>query len=677
VFAQVFAWFGYPERSHLTGIRAWLNGTGLALLIALACITPLFLGWFAVTQEEAPAHFSSLYGLVPFYPGQNRILALLQFIASPARTVQSTIWIQYAAIVLVWSVGLAAFLIRYAPRVVGISLPLFFALIAFAFLPFYALLFSPTMPYVMPLGLALMAMSTVRPATDRLSTKLLFVAGCPLIVIATGINPTSTVIAGTFSLALVGGSLVTDRRVFGGAWKRVSSIVAEAWPCILFGILSALSVIAWAYLQDKFAQSYPQSAMSNYSVASYFKLAISFASIAQGYGYFADMVLSRSANPWLGPLLHCVILGTAPFGATVLWIAVRNDRFVQESLAAASLYIAAMLASVVTALNSHVMLVDNLIRGRYFIACFVVIVLAFVIFVGVSIALALQAQNLKRLCQAGLVVFSILVLGGSSWALTANPHFHANVLPASPDAVNAAKAIRSRKAIAVIGDYWIVWPLHLLVNSGEGHTPDTIPVTVRTEALPLRTFRLWERSLIMRDSMEVACVRRLPYGGHLDGTPPGDCQEKMNFNIDRGAFPKGRLVTKGTETFGALEVTYFELSRSGVSGPVTCTADDIVFRAAVRQKHDGGSATYLLRDGGFVLAGLPRPPGTRWWLAFRKTGTAEPSAQTLSLLPGGFAQFSLGSARFSVRADECRIMVDKDTGPLMSHDATEVVIARQ
>jgi hypothetical protein len=114
-----------------------------------------------------------------------------------------------------------------------------------------------------------------------------------------------------------------------------------------------------------------------------------------------------------------------------------------------------------------------------------------------------------------------------------------------------------------------------------------------------------------------------------------------------------------------------------VSGAVTCTADDIVFRAAVRQKHDGGAATYLLRDGGFVLAGLPRPPGTRWWLAFRKTGTAEPPDQTISLMPGGFAQFSLGSARFSVRADECRIMVDKDTGPLMSHDATEVVIARQ
>jgi uncharacterized membrane protein YbhN (UPF0104 family) len=52
-------------------------------------------------------------------------------------------------------------------------------------------------------------------------------------------------------------------------------------------------------------------------------------------------------------------------------------------------------------------------------------------------------------------------------------------------------------------------------------------------------------------------------------------------------------------------------------------------------------------------------------------------AHTISLMRGGFAQFSLGSARFSVSVDECRIMADKDTGPLMSHDATEVVIARQ
>src|SRR5205085_2630866 len=122
------------------------------------------------------------------------------------------------------------------------------------------------------------------------------------------------------------------------------------------------------------------------------------------------------------------------------------------------------------------------------------------------------------------VFLAVSVLGGSSWALATNPLFYANVVSQSPDAARVAKAIRSRKVTAVIGDYWVVWPLQLFINIGEGHTPDTIPVTVRTEALPLRVFKLWERSLMARDSIEVACVRHLPHGGDLErggGSPSG------------------------------------------------------------------------------------------------------------------------------------------------------------
>jgi hypothetical protein len=665
------------RRHALTDVRGWLNGIGLVLLIAIACLIPLFLGRYAISQEESPAYFVSLYGLVPFYPGQNRILALLQFIASPARTIQASIWIHYASVIVIWSVGLAGFLIRYVPRIAGLVLPLFLALFALVLLPFYELVFSPIMPYLTPLGLSLAAVAAIPSAPLRLPTVVLFVLGCVLVIVAAGVNPTSAVIAGTFSLALVGGSFLTDERAFGGVWKRAYSIASEAWPRVAFGLIAALAVLTWTVLQNKFAQAYPQSVMSNYSTGSYSQISFSLTNIVESYQFTVEGMMSRSLYRWIGPLLHCVVLGVAPFGVAVLWIALKKGRLIEESLVGLSLYVATVFGGVLTAINSHVLLVQGAMRGRYFLGCLIVFVLAFAVLVCVSLMLSLRTRNLRVLNRGALALSALLALGGSAWALGSNPRFYVNVLPRNPDSAKAAEAIRSRGAIAVVGDYWVVWPLHLLINTSEGHTPDAVPVTIRTEALPLRALRLWERSLIARDGFLIACVRHQPYGGGLDVTPPGNCIEKLNFNIERGGFPKGKLSPKGSETFGALEVTYFEFSRSGTSGGSSCAADDVVFRAAAREKHDGGSATYLLRDGGFVLAGVPRTPGTRWWLAFKNPGASELENRTVSLTPGGATQFTLGSSRFSITADDCRVMVDKDTGPLLSHHTTEVVIARQ
>jgi hypothetical protein len=127
-------------------------------------------------------------------------------------------------------------------------------------------------------------------------------------------------------------------------------------------------------------------------------------------------------------------------------------------------------------------------------------------------------------------------------------------------------------------------------------------------------------------------------------------------------------------------VTYYELRRFGANDAAACAADDVTFRATAGEKRADKSAAYSIREGGFVLAGLPAGIGVGWVVDFKNAGrdsNTAGDARTLSLRPGASAQFSFGSQRFSIAADDCRVMIEKDTGAFLSKHSTSVVISRQ
>jgi hypothetical protein len=155
--------------------------------------------------------------------------------------------------------------------------------------------------------------------------------------------------------------------------------------------------------------------------------------------------------------------------------------------------------------------------------------------------------------------------------------------------IEVGRLIHERGAIAILGDYYVAWVAQYQVNTEDGDAPAAVPVAIRTESLPLRAFRPWSRAMLAQGSMIVACVRQVPLGGWRDSTPPGSCEEKLQWFVARGAFPSATVKPLGDpiDVPPRYVLSFYQVG--------DCDSD-VLFRS---EKTEEG---YAVRDGGFVIA---------------------------------------------------------------------------
>jgi hypothetical protein len=649
------------------------------VFIAFICIAPLTADGYFADGEAGPAHFSSLYGLTFFYPGSNRILSLLPFVTSFASRLIEVIWIQYFCIVFGFSAGLASFVITFTRRFAVLAVALLAAVLALTLLPIYQTLFNPVHPDLFPLGLTLLALSiALGNGTAGAGAFVRTGMASILVFLTAGINPIFAVVAGAFLLFLLLGRFVCSRPSF--AIARLRAFASKNWPVILLGMVSAFSVLFWPALQYRYGLRFPQSVVSNYSVGSYSELVLNWREIVKSYNYLREGLYARGPQVWVKPLFDLIVLGPFPLGLLVLWRTRNEHAAFQQAVVVMSLYAAALFAAAVTSQNAHVLLLDSTMRGRYFIGCFVLCAVALSLFVSMGLALVLPDRTFRRFGQVAAAAIALVVAGFASTAWAARSSI-LHVVGDDPETLGLVREIQSRNAVALVGDYWVVWSLQLVVNNSRGHVPLTVPVTVRTEAFPLQAFAIWLRSLAERDSMVVACVRRVDPGNGVDSTPPGNCEEKMAWNAARGGFLKGRMRLLESKELGRYVLSFYELSRSGDERTSACAPDDVMFRADLRGNSES-SRNYAIRDGGFILTAVPKDSQSRWRIQFQDS--VDPAKSSVyemppgtALSPAASAEFEFGSKRFRLAGDGCRIMILKDTGPFLSQQATLVTVSRQ
>ncbi len=637
------------------------------LLLATTLALPMSFGIYPLSSEEAVLYFSSAFDLTPFFPGSNRTLSFIPALSSPTGNISLVAILSTLFVCAFFAIGIVVFLFQVFPNSLATSnfiLTLIIIIISGS-IDTWSFYFSSAHPYLAPLGLTLLALSTWLPRKSGGAPNGFRLASVIPMTLAIGINPTSGLFAFIFILLI---HMANELETFlsspssANAAKLLRSVPV---PAAVFATYCIIAVFGLLKFQEYFASTYPGSVVSNYSTGSYSEYSISLKRTLQSLKYALEF---HERGNLLSPL---PLLSIAFFVTLVLAILPISKRWrmADEMLRRAqvigqTLFVSSIVTFLVLSTNSHIRLVDNMIQGRYYTMLLGLLYLALTCLTLPIVLIRLKRTDGKaEFIEVGsrwACVLLLPVVLGSIIAQRGLPNFRAPT--ADSASMQVLKDIESENAAAMMGDYWVIWILQLYAHQqASGGGPAITPIAIRSEAFSLRVYSPIVEAVIEDDRFGVACVHK----AGSPGAPGGSCDEQFEFFMNYGALPRAKYLPVGrTVRYGDYEVAFYEGQRAGADN--RCVGDAMLFRADLVPTPDTSRISFALRPNGFVVA--PVKLGTKS-LTVTIDGTL-----SLKLAPGESALGDSGGRAYTARWTDCRIIVSQVSSPLLSLQAAQVTV---
>lgn len=627
-------------------------------LVSFAFIAaPAFFQQFYSTAEEQVSIFGGAYGLRLFYPGSNRIMMVVPLITS---------WLQTPGRIMAAHFFFNAISISAALAIFANALPrrLFFpfclSLLAAIVVIFgggmYQFHLSVVQPYLASTALGLICTTVVLTTSRTGIAYVLQVLGLfVLSVAAAGINPSvSMLFMAFFGLnLLVALSIGAPRGRFSVSSVRQNATrVVRRNGNLILGLglnLAATAVVFFCY--GWYKTNFPQYVKSNYSVESYLGSGLSFAELANAFGY---MISFHDGAGLLGPLVTRWIIGAVLVSGIVSFALWRHRRIASPQLAkfylvACLFWLSAMMVVVVLSQNAHIQLVPNLIRGRYFTSAYYVMILALCLTVATAVAELIGERPSWRYTKPAMLAVAIAAVAGGFLAHIANwgaPSF--GVIKHNSAIEVAAAQVKAAKVPVVLGNYWWIWDIQYLLNENAAAAPNVTPVAIRTESFGLNVFKPMLDTLAGAKAFRFMCVElKNPSPGLEEG-----CESQIaSFRFQNG-FPSGNISELSRSEAGDFKFTLYELGLANPADAADCTASQILLRAKPVASAVPGQNSYTLEEDSFAY--LQRPE-TRadWVLRF----TQDAREEVMIVPRAGQSYFHLFDHRVSVTGSGCRLLV--------------------
>jgi hypothetical protein len=616
---------------------------------------PAFFHQFFVTSEEQVSIFGGAYGLRLFYPGSNRIMMVVPLITSwlgtPARIMAAHFFFNVISV----SAALAVFT-HALPR--RLFFPVCLSLLVFVTVFFgggmYQFHLSVVQPYLASTSLGLIVTTIVLTSSRSGVIYVLQLLGLFIITVAAaGINPSVSMLFAVFFALKLLVALFVPRAPFcvHSLWGYVTRVVRPNVNLIVgLGLnLAAISVVFFCYKWYK--KIFPQYVQSNYSVDSYLGSGLSFTELENSLGYIVDFHYNASL---LEPFAARWIVGAiivSGLGSFALWgyRRTRSPQLAKYYLLAFLLWLSALTVIVVLSQNSHIQLVSNFIRGRYFTSAYYVMVVALCLTVGTAAADVIGNGPNWRYSKMSMLAVAIAAVGGNylvHFTRWGSPSFEIVERNSGIEAV--AARVREAQVPVVLGNYWWIWDIQYELNRSIPGAPVITPVTIRTEAFGLNVFKPITAALASSKNFRFVCVE-------LKEPPPEleeACSPQIAFYRAQGGFPFGEIRELSRSEVSIYKLTLYELGLANPADPADCTASQVLFRAKPVSSAVPGQDSYMLDEDSFVY--LQRPEARAdWVIRFTQRGREE-----VVIVPSvGQSYFHLLDHRIATTGEGCRMLV--------------------
>lgn len=639
------------------GARA-MRATALFFLILVVIAAPAFFGQHFHDAEEQVSLFGAAYGPRLFYPGSNRILAVLPFLTSWIGT-PHLIGIGYFVITVCCASGALALFAYFLPRAMFYAYSVFLFLLIVVFLGggIYQFRFNTVHPYLIPFSLSIACCTlflNVWPTKNLL--RLIFVIILTILTMAeAGMNPSAALLSLTF-LTLYLTATYVGRIVRGRA--SLSAAIQEGVQCLgkqkgpVLGIfLNAVAMASTLLLSAWYKNNFPQYVKSNYSVESYINSGLSFRAVWRAFVFLTDFH-DRSgifgiavSNSLIAAALLSGFLGLG------LWLARRhsNSLLSRYYLASFLIWISSIITIVVLAQSAHVQLVQNMIQGRYYTTPYYGILLsACLTCAAASVDFAPWAfsgswrSGDKAWLAGGVILAIACVLADiSRWG---TPQI--DIALRHPSYVALAETIQAARVPVVLGSYWWIWELQYEFNRDVTDTPRVTPVSIRAESFGLNAFMPLVHALAGSKSFRFACIE-------LRNRSPGDngCGQQIEFYQILGGFPLGRIHKLSQHDFDGYKITIYEQRLKNSEDSADCTESQVSLRAK-QLPSSSEESSYDLDEESFVY--LQKPADSAQWSLTFKNNSGE---REITVPRGSQAELQLLQHTVGVMSSGCRLLV--------------------
>jgi hypothetical protein len=568
------------------------TGAALRLLVLFGLLfvliaAPAFFKSFAMNSEENPSVFSAAFDLRLFYPGQNRIMAVLPFVTS---------WLETPSRIALGHFFLACGIVSAGLTVFASSLPraMFYPFCASLFVLIivvfggvrYGFHLSSANPYVVPFSLCLISyvMLSGISAVKGLSRLVLSVVVFLISLAAAGMNPSSTLMLAIFLSLWIGMEFLDQvdlrRTTFRSTFGITKRFILTRGNLLLGLALNLAATAAAFWVSQQYKLSFPQYVRSNYSVESYTNSGLSFKSMGDAFRYLNEMhapgsLFGVTDFPYLMTVL---CLSGIPSGW--LWVVRKRagSPVARYYLGASLLWASAIVVILVLSQNSHVQLVQNLIQGRYYSIPLYGLVLSLCI-----TCAAVAVDFAPRMCLepwryagAGWLAACLLMTIASVLVPMRERSFSADILRRNPTNEALAEKIRSLDIQAILGNYFLIWDIQYELNRYSSGAPQVTPVSIRSEAFGLNVFKPLLMSLGSAKSFRFACVELLD-------PPPGldePCAPQIVTYRTQGGFPLGDIYEIEKINVSRYRLTVAEVGLAKPFDPANCERSQITLRAS-------------------------------------------------------------------------------------------------
>jgi hypothetical protein len=658
-----------------SGISAPLTGA-LALFCVLLIViaTPAFHGQYFHDAEEQVSLFGAAYGPRLFYPGSNRILAVVPFLTSWLGT-PHLIGIAYFAIsVFSASAGLAA-VAYWLPRATFYAFAALLLIFVVCFFGggLYQFRLDTVHPYLIPFSFSLVCLAlllNIWPAKFLPKLVLILVAS-GLTIAAAGMNPSVAF------LCLVFFTLCLAAAYVGRIIHRpvgLSEALAEGVKCfreqkgIALGIsFNALAMVVIFGLSSLYKKNFPQYVLSNYSVGSYVNSGLSLTAIKKAFAYLIDFharsgIFATAVSEFL---IVAVLL--AGFLSPILWL-LRQNKFPISRFYLASflLWTSSIIAIILLSQNAHVQLVTNFIQGRYYTTPYYMILLSTCLTLAVASVDFVYWASSNFLCKldkrwvlrgVGLA----LICGVVAIFISGTPQ--AQIERRNPALAGLAETIKTAGVSAVLGNYWWIWELQYELNRDAVGAPRVTPVSIRTESFGLSAFRPIIDALGRSKSFRFACIEMKNLAPEYDTS----CEQQIASYQSQGGFPLGNIQKSSQYDFEAYKITIFEQGLAHPEDLADCADSQVLLRANPLPA-SSGEGSYTLDEDSFVY--LQKPIAAPHWTL---TLTSDREQRELTVPRNSSGTLDLLQHTLEVMSSECRLLVSLSRGQRLHPQKTRLL----
>lgn len=637
-----------------------VRGGALFFVILSLVTAPAFFQWLFFTSEEQVSIFSAAYGIRLFYPGSNRILAVLPFLTSwlgtPRLIGLGHFWIEALAV----SGSLALFASTLPRSMFYVFAASLICAIAVMFIGTYHFHFSAAHPYLVPFSLQLACCTIALNSRIQgvLATAAFVVAIGALTMASAGINPAMSLLAALF-ISMYLAAIYLGRLIDGGpslpqAVHAVHRLLQSERGAVVALVLNVAATIIVFWLYGWYKNHFPQYVKSNYSIESYVNSGISVRQAIDAFVYTVEFHAIGGAIGLSASSIVIVIILLSGFISLMLWIVRRriNPIYTRYYLGAFLLWMSAIIVILVISQNAHVQLVANFIRGRYFTVSYYAVILATCLTIAAASADFVPRAWARSWAHAGMAWLAAgvcVVIGYSFYQVWSGREFTAEVLPRKPPMISLAEKIKEADVSAIVGNYWWTWDLQHELNRESVGAPVVTPVSIRTESFGLNAFAPIVNALSRSRSFRFACVEQQNPRPGFDES----CASQISFYRAQGGFPLGEINEVSRSDVNEYRITVYEFGLVAPDDLGQCMPSQVTLRAKGGPPGADGGTPYDIDDDGFVQL-QQQMASDRWLLTFSNGKGAE---KTIAVARGAQLDERVLGRQVKIVSDGCRLLV--------------------